>query len=144
MKSDLEETIKSIDTKSPTTSLHHSSDVCKGNHDHVEDKIKSYMASEIKELNKNLATKITASLRIHKTELTRQIGEAHKGMSETAIKDLIETTCSTSPFLDNMINDKIMAGIDRSMLEFDDKISKSVAAKVRKEKQRTAKHNDEV
>ena len=65
-------------------------------------------------------------------------------MPETAIKDLIETTCSTSSFLDNMINDKIMAGIDRSMLEFDDKISKSVAAKVRKEKQRTATHDDEV
>ena len=30
------------------------------------------------------------------------------------------------------------------MLEFDDKISKSVAAKVRKEKQRTAKHEDKV
>ena len=74
------------------------------------------MASEIKELNKNLATKITALLRIHKTELMKQIQEADKGMSETSIKDLI----------------------DRSMLEFDDKISKSVAAKVRKEKQRMA------
>lgn len=131
MKSDLKETIKTIDTRSSTTSHNHSSEVCKGNHDHVENKIKSYMASEIKELNKNLATKITALLRIHMTELTRQIGEADKGMSETTIKDLIETTCSTSPFLDNMINNKIMAGINRTMLEFDDKISKSVASKVR-------------
>ena len=54
MKSDLEEKIKSIDTRL-STSLHainHSSDKCKGNHDHVEDKIKSYIASKIKELNK--------------------------------------------------------------------------------------------
>ena len=37
-----------------------------------------------------------------------------------------------------------MARIDESMLEIDDKISKSVAAKVRKEKQRMAKQNDDV
>ena len=146
MKNDLKETIKSIDTKSSTSShtLHHSSDVCKGNHDHVEDKIKSYMASEIRELNKNMVTKLTALFKIQQTKLTRQIGEAHLGMSETAIKDLIETTCSTSSFLVNMINDKVMARIDESMLEFDDKISKLVAAKVRKEKQKLAKHEDEV
>ena len=88
MKSDLNKTITKIDTRSSTPSHHHSSDMCKGNHDHVEDKIKSYMTSEIKELNKNLAIKITASLRIHKTELMKQIQETDKGMSETAIKDL--------------------------------------------------------
>ena len=56
MKSDLEQKIKSIDTRS-STSLHainHSSDKCKGNHDHVENKLKSYIASKIKELNKSI------------------------------------------------------------------------------------------
>ena len=43
-----------------------------------------------------------------------------------------------------MISDKVMARINVLMLEFDDKISKSVAAKVRKEKQRTEKHDDKV
>ena len=122
MKSDLNETITKIDTRSSAPSHHQSLDMCKGNHDHVEDKIKSYLTSEIKELNKHLAIKITASLRIHKTELMKQIQEVDKGMSATAIKDLI----------------------DKSMLEFDNKISKSVASKVRKEKQKSAKLEDEV
>ena len=146
MKSDFEEKIKLIDTRS-STSLHainHSSDKCKGNHDHVENKIKSYIASKIKELNKSIATKLTTSFKIQQTKLTKQIGETHLGISESAIKNLIETTCSTSSFLVNMINDKVMARIDDSMLEIDDKISKSVAAKVRKEKQRTAKLDDKV
>ena len=136
MKSDLEEKIKSIDTRSSTSlhAIHHSSDMCKGNHDHVENKIKSYIASKIRELNKSMVTKLTASFKIQQTKLTKQIGETHLGMSELAIKDLIETTCSTSSFLVNMINDKVMARIDEPMLKIDDKISKSVAAKVRKER----------
>ena len=73
MKSDLKEKIKSIDTRSSTTlhAIHHSSDMCKGNHDHVENKIKSYIASKIRELNKSMATKLTALFKIQQTKLTR-------------------------------------------------------------------------
>jgi len=94
MKSDLEEKIKLIDTRS-STSLHtinHSSDKCKGNHDHVENKLKSYIASQIKELNKSMTTRLTALFKIQETKLTKQIRETHPGMSESAIKDLIATT----------------------------------------------------
>ena len=73
MESDLKEKIKSIDTRSSTSlhAIHHSSDTCKGNHDHVENKIKSYIASKIRELNKSMATKLTALFKIQQTKLTR-------------------------------------------------------------------------
>ena len=67
--------------------------------------------------------------------------QPHPGMSESAIKDLITITCATSSFLVNMINDKVLARIDDSTMELDDKTSKTVAAKVRKERQRTAKQD---
>ena len=146
MKGNLEKKMKSIED-SPIASLrttNHAIDICEGNHDPVENKLKSYVLSKIKELSKSIATRLTAMFKIQENKLTKQIRETHPGMLESAIKDLITTTCVTSSFLVNMINDKVMTRIDDSMMEVDDKISKAIAAKVRKERQRTAKQDGEV
>ena len=62
-------------------------------------------------------------------------------MLKSAIRDLITTTTELSPFLVNMINNKVLARIDKSMMGVDEKISEAVAKKVRKERQRDAKQD---
>ena len=92
MKGNLEKKMKSIED-SPIASLHttnHPTDICKGNHNHVKNKLKSYVLSKIKELSKSIATRLTAMFKIHENKVTKQIRETHPGMSESAIKDLIK------------------------------------------------------
>ena len=146
MKGNLEKKMKSIED-SPIASLgtaNHPTGICEGNHNHVENKWKSYISSKLKELITSIGTRLTTMFKIQENKLPKQIRETHPGMLESAVKDLITTTCATSSFLVNMINDKVLARIDDSMMQVDDKISKAVAAKVRKERQRTAKQDREV